>query len=93
MYVDDCILILKEDFTIKEFIDSTKDNPEGFEFTEEGTMDAYLGVDIYPFKDRKIFTLSQPFLIDRIIQALDFDPKTTKAATKILQLDIHFWKI
>ena len=82
MYVDDCILISKEDFTIQQFIYSMKDTSEGFEFKEEGTMNAYLGVEIYPFPDRKGFTSSQPFLIDRIIQALGFDPKTTKCATK-----------
>ena len=67
LYVDDCILISKEDFTIKTFIDSMKDTPEVFELTDEGTMNAYLGVDISPLPDGKGFTLSQPFLIDQII--------------------------
>ena len=58
-----------------------KDTPEGFEFTEEGTMNVYLGVDISPFPDGKGFTLSQPLLIDKIIQAFGFDPNTTKGAT------------
>ena len=44
-------------------------------------MSAYLGVDSYPFPDGKLFTLSQPFLIDRVIKYLGFDPKTTKGAT------------
>ena len=81
VYVDDCILISKEDSTIKKFIDSMEDTPEGFELTEEGDMNAYLGVDNYPLTDGKIFTLYQPLLIDRIIQALGFDLKTTKCAT------------
>ena len=81
VYVYDSILISKEDFTIKKFIDSMNDTPEGFEFTEEGTMNAYLGVDISTFPDGKVITFSQPFLIDKIIQALGFDPKTTKYAT------------
>ena len=51
VYVDDCILISKEEFTIAKFIDSMKDTSEGFEFTEEGTMNAYLGVDISPLPD------------------------------------------
>ena len=41
-----------------------KDTPEGFEFTEESTMNAYLGVDISPLPDRKGFSLSQPLFID-----------------------------
>ena len=81
VYVDHCILISKEDFTIQKFIDSKKDTPEGFEFMEEETMNAYLGVEISPFTERKGFTLSQPLFIDRIIQDLVFDPKTSKVAT------------
>ena len=82
--VDDCILISEEDFTIEKCIDSMKDPPEGFELIEEGTVYGYLGVDISSLPDRKGFTFSQLFLIDQIIQALDFDPKTPKGATKIL---------
>ena len=44
-------------------------------------MNSYLGVDISSFPDKKGFTLSQPFFIDRVIQALNFDPKTTKSDT------------
>ena len=58
-----------------------KDTPKGFELTEEGTMNAYLGVDIYPLPNGKGFTLFQTFFIDRIIQALILDPNTTKDAT------------
>ena len=45
-------------------------------------MNLYLGVDISSFLDKIGFTLYQPFLIDRVIQALNVDPKTTKSATK-----------
>ena len=44
-------------------------------------MNSYLGVDISSLPDKKGFTLSQPLLIDRVIQALNFDTKTTKSAT------------
>ena len=81
VYVDDFILISKFDINIQKFIDSMKDTLEGFEFTEEGTMNAYLGVDISPFPDGKGFTLSQPLLIYRIILSLGCDQKTTKVAT------------
>ena len=79
VYVDDCILISKEDLVTQKFISSLKAGTEDFVFTEEGTMNSYLGVDIYSFPDKKGFTLSHPFLIDRFIQALDFDPKTIKS--------------
>ena len=81
VYFDDCILISKKSFVIQNFIISLKAGTEDFIFTEEGTMNLYLGVDISPFTDKKGFTLSQPFLIDRVIQALNFDPKTTERAT------------
>ena len=58
-----------------------KDTTESFEFTEEGTMNVYLGVDIYPFPDGKGFTFPQLLLIDLIIQALGFDPNNTKGPT------------
>ena len=81
VYVDDWILISKEALVIQKFISSLKSGTEDFVFAEEGTMNSYLGVDIYSFPDKKGFNLSQPFLIDRVIQALNFDPKTTKSAT------------
>ena len=43
-------------------------------------MSSYLGVDISPLPDNQGFTLSQPFLIGRIIEAINFDPTTTKGA-------------
>ena len=81
VYVDDLMIISKEDLVIQKFISSLKYGTEDFVFTEEGTMNSYLGVDISSFSDKKGFTLSQPFLIDRVIQALNFDPKTTKSST------------
>ena len=86
VYVDDCILISKEDLVIQNFIRSLKAGTEDFVFTEEGTMNSYLGVDISSFPDKKGFTLSQPFSLDRVIQALNFDTKTSKSATLMLIL-------
>ena len=81
VYVDDCIIISKEALVIKKFISSLKSGTDDFVFTEEGTMNSYLGVDIYSLPDKKGFTFSQPFLIDRVIQDFNFDIKTTKSAT------------
>ena len=63
-------------------LDSLKAGTEDFVFTEEGTMNSYLGVDISQFPDKKGFTLSQTFLIDRFIQALNFDTKNNKECYK-----------
>ena len=43
-------------------------------------MNSYLGVDISSLPDNKGFTLSEIFLIDRVVQALNFDHKTPKSA-------------
>ena len=80
VYVDYYILISKDDLAIQNFIDSLKTGTKYFVFTEEETMNQYLGIDISPLKDKKGFTSSQPFLIERIIQALNFDPKRTKVS-------------
>ena len=79
-YVDDCILISKEKTTIANFITSLKNGTEKFDFTDEGSMSTYLGVDINHLPDSKGFVLSQPFLISRIIEALNFNSTTTKGA-------------
>lgn len=79
-YVDDCILIGKDANAIPEFMNSLEQGPENFKFTDEGSMSSYLGVDISRHDDEDGFTLSQPFLIDRIIKALNFDPAVTKGS-------------
>ena len=56
--VDDCILISKEALVIQNFISYLKAGTEDFVFTEERTMNSYLGVDISSFLDKKGFTLS-----------------------------------
>ena len=78
VYVDDCILIGKNSDIIVGFIDSLKKGPENFEFTEEGTMDRYLGVDIQKLTDGE-FILRQPFLIQRILQHMGIEPTETNS--------------
>ena len=56
VYVDDCILISKEALFIQKFISSLNTGTEYFVFTEEGTMNLYLGVDISSFLDKKGLT-------------------------------------
>ena len=80
IYVDDCIIISKDSGTIQSFICSLANGEENFIFTDEGSMSSYLGVDISPLPDDQGFTLTQPFLIGRIIEFINFDPATTKGA-------------
>ena len=77
VYVDDVIIISKDALAIEQFVKSLEDGPENFDFTHEGTFEAYLGVEISQLPDNKGFHLSQPFLIERIIQSLGFDKGCT----------------
>ena len=76
-YVDDCILLSPKKETIDAFILSLKNGPENFVFTDEGSMEKYLGVDIQKLQDGSGFTLSQPHLIERILQAAEIDLRMT----------------
>ena len=46
VYVDDCILISKEQSAITAFVQSLHNGPENFVFTKEGTLESYLEVCI-----------------------------------------------
>eukprot|EP00804_Cyclotella_cryptica_P006343 CCRYP_010172-RB/>CCRYP_010172-RB protein AED:0.32 eAED:0.32 QI:0/-1/0/1/-1/0/1/0/373 len=76
VYVDDCILVSPSSALIKAFIESLANGPEEFAFTDEGSMDKYLGVDIQKLGDGN-FVLCQPFLIQRILEALGIEPSMT----------------
>ena len=61
--------------------------------TDEGSMESYLGLQIDRSKDGE-FTISQPFLVDRIISAIpgmkDAKPSKTPASTdQILTKDLE----
>ena len=69
-HVDDCILISNKKETLDQFIHSLSNDLEKFEFTDEGEIDKYLGVEIEQLKGKE-FILRQPFLIRRILAALN----------------------
>ncbi len=73
VYVDDCILLSKNPDAIKNFITSLEQGPEQFVFTDEGTLQRYLGVEVEKSPDGHGFSMMQPFLIQRIIDAVDID--------------------
>ena len=76
-YVDDCILLSPSKETIDNFILSLKDGPENFAFTDDGSLERYLGVEITRLPDDSGFTLTQPHLIERILQAAEIDLRMT----------------
>ena len=69
-YVDDCILISDKKETLQQFIHSLANRIEKFEFTDEGPMDKYLGVEIEKLNGNE-FILKQLFLIRRILEMLN----------------------
>ncbi len=70
VYVDDCIVISPKEGVIADFITSLTTGPENFEFTEEGSLANYLGVQFNDFDSGNEFSMSQPFLIERILTAM-----------------------
>ena len=78
LLVDDCILISRYTSIVDEFISMLENGPEKFVFTDEVTLSSYLGVDILQLPNDEGFTLSQPYLIERIIVAFNLDTNMTK---------------
>ena len=77
VYVDDCILIGKSNRAIDDFISSMNEGDESFDFTDDGDIKNYLGVEFTKHKNGTM-ELKQEFLMKRIIDAVDFSPNTTK---------------
>ena len=72
------------------------DGPENFELTDEGDVNKFLGIEITRF-DSSSFELSQPFLIDRLLQFLglcnnsfetDANSLSTPVAKGLLHCDL-----
>ena len=72
-YVDDCIILSPKKQIIDEFIASLETGPENFVFTDEGDIQRYLGVEINTLADGTGFKLTQPHLIERILEAAHID--------------------
>ncbi len=77
VYVNDCILISRETSAITSFIESLQDGPKNFVFTDKGHLDKYFGVEIQKTNDGSAFSMTQPFLIQRILQAAEIDTRMT----------------
>ena len=73
MYVDDCIILSRDQKPIDMFINTLKYGPERFAFKDEGLLHQYLGVEIERLPDDTGFTMTQPFLIKRILEADNID--------------------
>ncbi len=79
VYVDDCIIISPKSSVVMQFIQSLKDGPEHFNFTEEGSLESYLGVMFTDFDNGKSFEMKQSFLIERILSAMGIETRMTES--------------
>jgi hypothetical protein len=86
-YVDDCIIVSDSMKDINTFVKSMKDGPEGYVLTDEGDTNKFLGIEIKEITTNK-FELSQPFLIEQIVNLLglgqnEFDVQTKTKITPV----------
>ena len=79
VYVDNCIILSPNQLSIQKFTDSLLHGPEKFAFTDEGSIDKYLGVNIEQLSNKAGFKMLQPHLIQRIIEAANIDLKFTNS--------------
>ena len=66
-WVNDCLIFAKEKNLADKLI---KDLQKNFTLTEEGDVSAYLGVQMSIDQENGEITMTQPFLIERIIELL-----------------------
>jgi hypothetical protein len=72
---------------INTFVNSMKDGPKGYVLTDEGDINKFLGIEIKEITKNK-FELSQPFLIEQIVNQLglgqnEFDIHTKTKITLV----------
>ena len=101
VYVDDCIIISKDEKVIDCFVKSMMDGPEGFVLTDDGDLARFLGVEIEYKSDGTIY-MTQSHLIQRILKAcgirgLEVNKRDTPAVKPLLHKDLsglprkHSW--
>ena len=71
-YVDDCIISGPSMDRIYSFVKSMKTGKENFLLTDKGDINKFLGIEITQLDD-KIFKVSQPFMVDRIVIFLNIN--------------------
>jgi hypothetical protein len=93
-YVDDCIIVSNSMKDFNTFVKSMKDSPKDYVLTDEGNINKFLGIEIIEIARNK-FKLSQPFLIEQIVNLLGlgqnkFDvQKITPVGKPLLNKDLE----
>ena len=83
-YVDDYIIVELSMKNIEVFVKLVKDKSKTFVLTDKGDMNKFLGIEIKEL-NKKLFKISQPFLIKRISSFLQPDQNsyTIQANSKV----------
>ena len=89
IYVDDTIFFAPDASIIDNEINSLKSN--GFELTDEGEVDSFLGIKS-THSENGDFTMSQPALIDSIIQLLGLQHDSKKHKTPAVHPPLQPYK-
>ena len=88
LYVDDCGVAAPKQKDIDDFV--ARLNKKGFELTQDGDFAEYLGIKFVVDKTANTITMTQPGLINKIVQATQMDncnPNKTPASTTALGSD------
>ena len=86
-YVDDCIIISKEASTTDEIIRSWEKGNENFDFTDDGDLEQYLGMNLT--REDGVIEITQPHLINRIIDAVGFDASVNSKSVPAVKPLLH----
>ena len=78
VYVDESIILSHSRDTITKFISTLTFGQEKFEFTDEGEFSKYLGAELEQLQSGGV-SVSQPFLIQRILDAINIEMAVTKS--------------
>ena len=82
VYVDDCIMISKDNDNINRLISNLLSGAENFELTDDGNLQNYIGVE-FTKHTNGMLEMKQEFLIKRIMEALNLPDMSSTAVPSI----------
>jgi hypothetical protein len=82
VYVDDCLFFARDEHKIDELLDALK--ADDFAFTIEQSVEAFLGIQIR-VNEEGVVTMTQPGLIEKILDTLGLQDCATKATPAEVQ--------
>jgi hypothetical protein len=85
VYVDNLIVLQKKGSSATdELIQQLQEGNEAFDFTDDGDLEKYLGIDVKLHKNGSV-ELTQPHLIERFLEVLSIDDKVNHQPTPAIK--------